>query len=70
MTVDEYKEREKKLCGPAGDFAFTAIVTPSTVDSLNALNKHRRILAITVEQVDDCIMAFRVTAGNPFGEVV
>lgn len=69
MTLEELEEKEKKLCGPSGDFGFTAIVTPSTVDTLNSLNKHRRVLAITVEQVDDCIMAFRVTAGNPFGEV-
>ena len=68
MTLKELEEKEKKLSGPSGEFAFTAIVTSSTVDTINALNKNHRIIGITAEQAADGIMAFRVILGNPFGD--
>ena len=68
MKLEELEAKEKLLSGPSGEFGFTAIVTPDTVDTITALNKHHSIIGITAEQAADGIMAFRVTLGNPFGD--
>lgn len=64
--IENIENKVKSVCGSSGAFSFTGIVTPDTIDTINALNKHHRVLAIAAEQAGDCIMAFHVIMGNPF----
>jgi len=69
MKIDNIEEKATLICGSAGAFSFTAIVSPDVIDTITALNKHHRVLAIAAEQVDDCVMAFHVIMGNPFEKI-
>ena len=66
MKIENIEEKANLLYGPTGKFTFSAIVTQATIDEINALNKHHRVLAMCAEQTGDCVMAFHVITGNPF----
>lgn len=68
MKIDNLEKAANSICGPAGAFSFNAIVTPDTIDTINALNKHHLVRAIAAEQAGDCVMAFHVIVGNPFAD--
>ena len=69
MKIENVEEKEKLICGSAGAFSFTAIVSPDVIDTITALNKHHRVLTIAAEQAGDCVMAFHVIMGNPLEKI-